>query len=92
MGSRLGASAERGTAGVVSETAALIDDFLGGLQVERGAALNTLVAYRRDLNGFESFLARERRGLDAVGVTDLSRYMGSLRRRGLGGRSIARHL
>ncbi|MGH7415895.1 MAG: tyrosine recombinase, partial [Candidatus Rokuibacteriota bacterium] len=42
--------------------------------------------------GFESFLARERRGLDAVGVTDLSRYMGSLRRRGLGGRSIARHL
>ncbi|MGH7401150.1 MAG: site-specific tyrosine recombinase XerD [Candidatus Rokuibacteriota bacterium] len=92
MGSRLGASAERGTAGGVSETAALIDDFLGRLQVERGAALNTLAAYRRDLKGFESFLARERRGFDAVGVTDLSRYMGSLRRRGLGGRSIARHL
>ncbi|MEX2221807.1 MAG: site-specific tyrosine recombinase XerD [Candidatus Rokuibacteriota bacterium] len=92
MISRLGASAERGAAGVVSEAAALIDEFLGSLQIERGAALNTLTAYRRDLKGFESFLTRERRGLEAVGVSDLSRYMGGLRRRGLGSRSIGRHL
>jgi integrase/recombinase XerD len=90
--SRLGASAERGTAGVVSDAAALIDEYLGGLQIERGAALNTLAAYRRDLKGFESFLARERRAIGDVGVSDLSRYLGGLRRRGLGGRSIARHL
>jgi integrase/recombinase XerD len=90
--SRLGASAERGTAGVVSDAAALIDEYLGSLQIERGAALNTLAAYRRDLKGFESFLARERRAIGDVGVTDLSRYLGGLRRRGLGGRSIARHL
>jgi integrase/recombinase XerD len=90
--SRLGASAERGTAGVVSEAAALIDEYLGSLQIERGAALNTLAAYRRDLEGFESFLARERRRIGDVGVTDLSRYLGGLRRRGLGSRSIARHL
>jgi integrase/recombinase XerD len=89
---RLGASAARGTAGGVSEAAALIDDFLGGLQVERGAAANTLAAYRRDLRGFERFLAGERRGLGEVGVADLSRYLGTLRRRGLGSRSIARHL
>ena len=69
-----------------------IDDFLGSLQVERGASLHTLAAYRRDLTGFERFLAREGRGLAAVGVTDLSRYLGTLRRRGLGSRSIARHL
>jgi integrase/recombinase XerD len=92
MRARLGASAERGTAGVVSEAAALIDDYLGSLQIERGAALNTLAAYRRDLKGFESFLARERRAIADVGVTDLSRYLGALRRRGLGSRSIARHL
>jgi integrase/recombinase XerD len=92
MRARLGASAERGTAGVVSEAAALIDEYLGSLQIERGAALNTLAAYRRDLEGFESFLARERRVIADVGVTDLSRYLGALRRRGLGSRSIARHL
>jgi len=61
--SRLGASAERGTAGVVSEAAALIDEYLGSLQIERGAALNTLTAYRRDLKGFETFLARDRRAI-----------------------------
>lgn len=92
MRSRLGASAERGTAGVVSDAAALIDEYLGSLQIERGAALNTLVAYRRDLKGFDRFLARERRAIGDVGVTDLSRYLGGLRRRGLGSRSIARHL
>jgi integrase/recombinase XerD len=92
MRSRLGASAEGGTAGVVSEAAALIDEYLGSLQIERGAALNTLAAYRRDLRGFESFLARDRRVVGDVGVTDLSRYLGGLRRRGLGSRSIARHL
>ncbi len=92
MRARLGASAERGTAGVVSEAAALIDGYLGSLQIERGAALNTLAAYRRDLKGFESFLAREHRAIADVGVTDLSRYLGALRRRGLGSRSIARHL
>ena len=92
MRSRLGASAERGTAGVVSDAAGRIDDYLGSLQVERGAALNTLAAYRRDLEGFAGFLARERRAIRDVGVADLSRYLGGLRRRGLGSRSIARHL
>lgn len=100
MGSRPGASADRKAAGAVSEparvssraTAQAIDDFLGSLQVERGASANTLLAYRRDLAGFGSFLAGERRGLDAVTVTDLSRYLATLRRRGLGSRSIARHL
>ena len=69
-----------------------IADYLSSLQVERGAARNTLLAYRRDLAGFERFLTRERRGLEAVSVTDLSRYLGTLRRGGLGSRSVARHL
>jgi integrase/recombinase XerD len=78
--------------GVDPAARAAIHEFLGSLQIERGAALHTLAAYRRDLAGFARFLARERRGLDAMGVADLSRYLGTLRRRGLGGRSIARHL
>jgi integrase/recombinase XerD len=75
-----------------SAAAALISDYLSSLQVERGAARNTLLAYRRDLAGFDAFLAAEGRRLESVGVTDLSRYLASLRGRGLGGRSIARHL
>lgn len=90
MPARPGAPADRTTAGGVSEP--LIDEYLGSLQVERGAALNTLLAYRRDLAGFERFLAHERRRLDAVAVSDLSRYLATLRRRGLGSRSVARHL
>ena len=46
--------------------APLIADYLSSLQVERGAARNTLLAYRRDLAGFERFLAQERRALEAV--------------------------
>ena len=90
MPARPGAPADRTTAGGVSEP--LIDEYLGSLQVERGAALNTLLAYRRDLAGFERFLAHERRRLDAVAVSDLSRYLATLRRHGLGSRSVARHL
>jgi integrase/recombinase XerD len=90
--SRLGASEDRKSAGVVSEPVRAIDEFLESLQVERGASPNTLQAYRRDLREFERFLVRERRDLGRVGVADLSRYLATLRRRGLGSRSIARHL
>lgn len=90
MPARPGAPADRRTAGGVSEP--LIDEYLGSLQVERGAALNTLQAYRRDLAGFEQFLIREHRRVDTVGVGDLSRYLAALRRRGLGSRSVSRHL
>ena len=69
-----------------------VAEFLGTLQVERGASPNTLLAYRRDLEGFCDFLRREGSGLDAAGVGELTRYLSSLRRRGLGNRSVARHL
>jgi integrase/recombinase XerD len=69
-----------------------VAEFLGALQTERGASHNTVLAYRRDLEGFRRFLARERRGLAELGPADLTRYLAALRRRGLGGRSVARHL
>jgi integrase/recombinase XerD len=75
-----------------SAAAPLIADYLSSLQVERGAARNTVMAYRRDLAGFDAFLTAEGRRVESVGVTELSRYLAGLRGRGLGGRSIARHL
>jgi integrase/recombinase XerD len=90
VASRPGATAVRRATGGVSDP--LIEEFLGSLQVERGASVNTLQGYRSDLAGFERFLVGEDRPLHRVGVTDLSRYLGALRRHGLGSRSVARHL
>ncbi len=69
-----------------------VAEFLGTLQMERGASPNTLLAYRRDLEGFRAFLRRERRGVAEAGPGELTRYLGWLRLRGLGSRSVARHL
>jgi integrase/recombinase XerD len=69
-----------------------VTEFLGALQTERGASHNTLEAYRRDLEGYRAFLTAEGRRVEDAGVGEMTRYLGALRRRGLGGRSIARHL
>jgi len=69
-----------------------VAEFLGTLQVERGASPNTLLAYRRDLAGYLDFLERDGRRLDSVGADELVAYLASLRRTGLGSRSVARHL
>jgi integrase/recombinase XerD len=69
-----------------------IAEFLGNLQIERGASHNTLLAYRRDLEGFREFLRAERRGIDEAGPGEVIQYLARLRRRGLGSRSVARHL
>lgn len=66
--------------------------FLEALQVERGASHNTVSAYRRDLAAFLRFLDRRGTALRAVTLTDLGEYATSLKRRGLGARSVARHL
>ncbi len=67
-------------------------EFLGALQMERGASLNTLSAYRRDLADFQRFLRQQRWPLRRVRAPELSQYLLKLRREGLGPRSIARHL
>jgi integrase/recombinase XerD len=69
-----------------------VSEFLGTLQVERGASPNTLLAYRRDLESFRAFLERDGSGLTTAAIGELTRYLAWLRRRGLGSRSVARHL
>jgi len=65
--------------------------WLDHLRVERGLAENTLAAYERDLAELERFA--EDRGLRVLdlGQAEVVEFLGSLRGRGLGPRSQARH-
>jgi len=67
-------------------------EYLGALQAERGAARNTLAAYRRDLADFTAFLSDHRQSLDRVGPDDLVGYLERLRTRGLRPASVARRV
>ncbi|MFC9898166.1 site-specific tyrosine recombinase XerD [Nocardia sp. NPDC127579] len=57
-----------------------IDSYLDHLAVERGAARNTLGAYRRDLARYRDFLSqRGIAALDRVGETDVAEFTMALR-------------
>jgi integrase/recombinase XerD len=71
---------------------AQVRTFLNYLRVEKGLSDNTIQAYRRDMAKFASFAAERK-----VGVTELRRehvvdFLGTLYRRNLDSRSVARHL
>jgi len=66
--------------------------WLDHLRVERGLAENTLLAYERDLRALATHGEARGRSLVELGQADLAEFIGSLRERGLGPRSQARHL
>jgi integrase/recombinase XerD len=71
---------------------AQVRTFLNYLRVEKGLSDNTIQAYRRDMAKFAAFAAERK-----VGVTELRRehvvdFLGTLYRRNLDSRSVARHL
>ncbi len=70
----------------------LIEQFLEMMSAERGAALNTLLAYRRDLEDLSRHLNTRHQTLCTARSEDLQGWMGRLRQRGLGARSAARKL
>jgi len=70
----------------------LIALFLDMLAAERGAAPNTLAAYRRDLADFASYLAGAGATVKSATTEDVRRYLGVLARRGLRPASVARRL
>ena len=74
------------------KNALVIDNFLEMLSAERGAAKNTLEAYRRDLEDYASFL--EKRGRDAAGSSadDIRAWLTDLSRRAFAPSSAARRL
>ena len=66
--------------------------FLDMLAAERGAAANTLQAYRRDLDDYFAFLAEAKVGPLAAGAATIRAFMASLDERGLKASSAARRL
>jgi integrase/recombinase XerD len=70
----------------------LLEAFLDMMSAERGASINTLDAYRRDLIDFHGFLAR--RGKDAKRAVrdDVRQYLAGLSASGAAGTSQARRL
>ncbi|MBN1870719.1 MAG: site-specific tyrosine recombinase XerD [Candidatus Omnitrophica bacterium] len=70
-----------------------IEEFMNYLAVERGLAQNTLLAYRRDLNKYSSFLAKKGiQGAVQVKREHISDFMFDQKKRGLSAASICRSL
>ncbi|HEV2351899.1 MAG TPA: site-specific tyrosine recombinase XerD [Terriglobia bacterium] len=66
--------------------------FLDYARVEKGLASNSIESYRRDLVEFVGFTGHARRTLTKINREDIRNFLASLYQRGLGGRSVARHL
>jgi integrase/recombinase XerD len=70
----------------------LIDLYLDMLAAERGAAANTLEAYRRDLEDFAGDLREQGGAIASAGSDDVRGYLGRLAGRGFSAASVARRL
>ena len=70
----------------------LIESFLEMIVAERGAAANTLEAYRRDLEDFASFLAHRNATITEARSADVSAYLRALAEQGMAASSRARRL
>jgi integrase/recombinase XerC len=79
---------------VESRLAHLVGDYLRVLENERGASAHTLRAYRRELDGFASWMNAEYSEVEAGGIehTHIRAYLGGLYERGLSKPSAARAL
>lgn len=69
-----------------------VESFLEMLAAERGAARNTLEAYRRDLTDFASFVTRRGLGVHEAKAVDLSAYLSHLTAQDFAATSQARRL
>src|SRR6266511_6250546 len=72
--------------------ARLAELFLDMLAAERGAAANTLAAYRRDLDDFAAHLSAAGCRIATAGSDDLREYLTALSQRGFKASSLARRL
>lgn len=78
--------------GVTAPAALRIEAFLEAVFAERGAAANTLAAYRRDLSDFAAWLAHDGTAWDRAGRPEIEAYMADLVARGLAAATRARRL
>jgi integrase/recombinase XerD len=77
---------------MAGDAARLLQPFLEMLAAERGAAPNTLLAYRTDLDDFASFLRHRNSSLLNAGPADVTDYLRWLSERGITRASGARKL
>lgn len=70
----------------------LVDAFLEMMSAERGAAANTIDAYRRDLLDYSGFLARQSKTFSGAARDDIAAYLAALSADGLSASSSARRL
>jgi len=70
----------------------LIREYLSFLQVEKGLSKNSIESYRRDLARLKAEAERLGRGPEALGKDELTQFIMSLSREGLGPRSVSRAL
>lgn len=70
----------------------LIDGFLEMMSAERGAAANTIAAYRRDLSDYAGYVAGKQQTLLTVTRETVNAYLDRLRHDGLSASSSARRL
>jgi integrase/recombinase XerD len=70
----------------------LIERFLEMMSAERGAAANTLAAYRRDLDAYAEFLAEMGAGLAQAEADHLRLHLAALEAEGLKATTAARRL
>jgi len=75
-----------------SSDQSLIDLFLDMLAAERGAGVNTLSAYRRDLDDLSLQLNDNGKTLAKAETDDLRAWLAALAQRGLKSSSVARRL
>ncbi|UUX51685.1 site-specific tyrosine recombinase XerD [Nisaea acidiphila] len=76
----------------MSGDAALVERFLEMLLAERGASVNTIEAYRRDLTDFATSLRARKRSLESAGSDDIRTYLSELEAAGMAPRTAARRL
>lgn len=69
-----------------------VETFLAMLAAERGAAKNTISAYRRDLDDVKTFLKSQKTSLIRAKTDDLRAYLDSLNDQGFKASSAARKL
>lgn len=69
-----------------------LDGFLEMLSAERGAAQNTLVAYRRDLEDYGAFLSRRGLLAERAGSTDIRDYLAEMTAAGASRATASRRL
>src|SRR3954471_9018070 len=79
-------------AGVPASDARAVDLYLDMLAAERGAAANTLEAYRRDLEDFAGDLAQHGGAIATAESDAIREYLGRLGARGFSAASVARRL